>query len=88
MVRAAAAGAEEPGEATGAPSAEAATITLPAELGYAAAATLHRELMAVRERPEVVLDAGGVEKVSTAAVLVLVAFCKRARGSHAAGGGA
>ena len=51
-----------------------AALCLPADLGFAAATRLHQDLMAVRACPEVVLDAAAVEKISTAAVLVLVSF--------------
>lgn len=50
------------------------TLSLPADINFAAAATLHGELLAARETPEVVLDAGGIERLSTAGVLVLLSF--------------
>jgi anti-anti-sigma regulatory factor len=53
---------------------EAATVKLPADLGFAAVERLREELLSVVGRPEVVLDATAVERISTAAVLVLVSF--------------
>lgn len=52
----------------------AASIKFPADVTFAAAAQLHADLLAVRESPEVVLDASGIEKMSTAGVLVLLSF--------------
>ncbi len=58
---------------TGVPSAPVA-LALPAELNFVAATKLHADLLAVRDVPEVVLDAAAVERMSTAGVLVLLSF--------------
>jgi hypothetical protein len=55
-------------------AAAEARIVLASDLGFAAARDLHRELSAVATRPKVVFEAGGVERMSTAAVLVIVSF--------------
>jgi hypothetical protein len=49
-------------------------VILPADLGFAAARELHARLLAVADRPAVLIEAGAVERMSTAAVLVLVSF--------------
>ncbi len=49
-------------------------VVLEAELGFVAAKALHKTLLDLRDRGGVVLDASPVEKMSTAAVLVLTSF--------------
>jgi anti-anti-sigma regulatory factor len=49
-------------------------IVLAADLGFAEARALHGELVARRSATEVVLEASQVERMSTAAVLVLISF--------------
>lgn len=66
------AGAEATAEA--AAEAPAATVDLTSDLDFAAARDLHGRLLALRDRPEVVIDASRVERLSTAAVLVLISF--------------
>jgi anti-anti-sigma regulatory factor len=56
------------------PPPEAEPIPLPAELNFAAARALHETLLAERNATVVVLDAAQVERMSTAAVLVLASF--------------
>lgn len=56
------------------PPSDPVVITLPATVGYAAAGQLHVDLSSVQGVPDVALDAGGVEKLSTASVLVVVSF--------------
>lgn len=61
--------AGEAGEA-GAP----VTVVLPQDVGYVAAKALHAQLMAIRDRSQVVFDAAAVQRLSTAAVLVVISF--------------
>jgi len=51
-------------------------ITLPAEVNYTAANHLLTQLRAARDADEVVIDAGAVARISTAAVLVLLSFLR------------
>lgn len=53
---------------------EPALVALPPTIGFVEARQLHQTLLAVRDAPEVILDAGAVETLSTAGVLVLVSF--------------
>lgn len=55
-------------------AAAAVTIELAPEIGFVTARELHAELLAVRERAEVVFDASKVQTLSTAALLVLISF--------------
>lgn len=57
-----------------APDQAETPIVLAADLGFAEARALHGTLLARQDAAEVVLDAEGVERMSTAAVLVLVSF--------------
>lgn len=57
-----------------APPSGPVILNLPETVGYAAAGQLHADLMAVRDLPDVALDASEVQKLSTAAVLVVVSF--------------
>jgi anti-anti-sigma regulatory factor len=54
--------------------ASAAKVDLPVDLGFVAARELHGQLLGLRERSEVVLDASRVERLSTAGMLVLISF--------------
>lgn len=55
--------------------AEAPTmVALPQDVGYVAARALHAELLAVRGHAKVVFDAAAVQRLSTAAVLVVISF--------------
>jgi anti-anti-sigma regulatory factor len=51
-----------------------ATVVLPQDVGYVAAKALHTELLAIRDRSQVVFDAAAVQRLSTAAVLVVISF--------------
>lgn len=53
---------------------DAAALNLPADLGFAAARELHSALLPLRTRQQVVFGASEVERMSTAAVLVIVSF--------------
>lgn len=62
----------------GNPSAGAApngdVVMLDDDISFVAAKALHATLLPLRDKPGVVFDASGVEKISTAAVLVLISF--------------
>ena len=64
----------EPDEPEVAAAPAPVVVALPEQLGYAAAGTLHANLLAVKDNPDVVLDASAVARLSTAGVLVLVSF--------------
>lgn len=53
---------------------QAVTIALPPKVDFIEARRLHEALSGACEAPELVLDAGAVEQLSTAAVLVLVSY--------------
>lgn len=50
------------------------TFVLPQDVSYVASKALHAELLAARGRSRVVFDAGAVQRLSTAAVLVVISF--------------
>jgi hypothetical protein len=52
----------------------ALVVELSPDMGYVAAKDLHARLMGVTHAPDVTLDASNVEKLSTAAVLVITSF--------------
>jgi hypothetical protein len=56
------------------PVADGMRIILPPELGFDAATALHAVLLPLRDRSEAILAAGAVERISTAAVLVILSF--------------
>ncbi|HSW11904.1 MAG TPA: STAS domain-containing protein, partial [Solimonas sp.] len=65
---------------TASAAASTPALTLPAELGIDAAASLYRELLAQVDRPEtVVLDAHDVARVHTAALQLFCMFCQDRR---------
>jgi anti-anti-sigma regulatory factor len=75
------------GKRTQAPAAEAPparpfSIALAPRMTYAEAGLLLERLRAARDAPEVILEAGAVERMSTSAVLVIVSFLN-ARTGHA-----
>lgn len=51
-----------------------ARVVLPQDVGYVAAKALHAELLALRGRAQVTFDAAAVQRLSTAAVLVVISF--------------
>ncbi len=75
--------ADTSGQSTGAASGsgDPVTIELAPEIGFVGARGLHEQLLAVRDRDDVVLDASKVQSLSTATVLVLVSFLN-ARGAR------
>lgn len=64
-------GASPPGNA---PTADVASLALAADLNFAAARDLHAALLPLKDRARVEIDAAKVERMSTAAVLVIVSF--------------
>lgn len=69
------AAARKAGRTTARAAADApVAVALPADLDFAAAGQLRETLLAAREAPAVEIDAGAVERISTAGVLVLIGF--------------